>query len=149
MRWKWLLVAGGLLAAFSSIAAEKVEFKPGEVWNDTDGEVINAHGGGVLFHDGRYYWFGEIKDRGATSRSGISCYSSANLSDWKNEGIALSVLADSDSEIQPGCIMERPKVIYNRRTGKFVMWFHLELKDRGYEAARTGVAVSDSVTGAV
>ena len=27
------------------------------------------------------------------------------------------------------------------------MWFHLELKGKGYEAARAGVAVSDSPTG--
>jgi hypothetical protein len=27
-----------------------------------------------------------------------------------------------------------------------VIWFHLELKEKGYEAARTGVAVSDKVT---
>ena len=32
--------------------------------------------------------------------------------------------------------MERPKVIYNKQTGKFVMWFHLELKGRGYGPAR-------------
>lgn len=43
--------------------------------------------------------------------------------------------------------MERPKVIYNERTGKLVMWFHLELKGKGYAAARTGVAVSDKVAG--
>ena len=34
------------------------------------------------------------------------------------------------SEITKGCILERPKVIYNTKTGKFVMWFHLELKGR-------------------
>ena len=27
------------------------------------------------------------------------------------------------------------------------MWFHLELKGKGYEAARSGVAVSDTPTG--
>jgi beta-xylosidase len=43
--------------------------------------------------------------------------------------------------------MERPKVIHNRQTGKFVMWFHLELRGQGYRAARTAVAVSDSVCG--
>ena len=31
----------------------------GKVWRDTDGNVINAHGGGILFHEGKYYWFGE------------------------------------------------------------------------------------------
>ena len=43
--------------------------------------------------------------------------------------------------------MERPKVIYNERTGKYVMWFHLELKGKGYSAARAGVAISDKPTG--
>lgn len=43
--------------------------------------------------------------------------------------------------------MERPKVIYNEKTKKFVLWFHLELKGKGYEAARAGVAVSDSPEG--
>ena len=32
---------------------------PGEVWKDTDGNPINAHGGGLLYHDGTYYWYGE------------------------------------------------------------------------------------------
>ena len=40
--------------------------------------------------------------------------------------------------------MERPKVIYNAKTGKFVMWLHLELKGQGYGPARAAVAVSDS-----
>lgn len=25
---------------------------PGEVWKDTDGNPINAHGGGLLYHEG-------------------------------------------------------------------------------------------------
>ena len=43
--------------------------------------------------------------------------------------------------------MERPKVIYNAKTGKFVMWLHLELKGQGYGPARAAVAVSDSPAG--
>jgi hypothetical protein len=53
----------------------------------------------------------------------------------------------SGSEIEKGCVIERPKVVYNARTRKFVMWFHLELKGQGYHAARTAVAVSDKPTG--
>ena len=34
---------------------------PGKEWKDTDGNPINAHGGGVLYHDGTYYWYGEYK----------------------------------------------------------------------------------------
>jgi beta-galactosidase len=43
--------------------------------------------------------------------------------------------------------MERPKVIYNEKTKKYVMWFHLELRGKGYSAARAGIAVSDNITG--
>lgn len=123
--------------------------RPGQLWLDDRGVHINAHGGGVLYHKGTYYWYGEYKsDSTSKALVGITCYSSSNLTDWKNEGIALPV-ADNDttSDIAKGCIMERPKVIYNERTGKFVMWFHLELRGRGYAAARSAVAVSDSPTG--
>jgi hypothetical protein len=54
---------------------------------------------------------------------------------------------NSASDIVSGCVIERPKVIYNEKTKKFVMYFHLELKGKGYEAARVGIAVSDNVAG--
>jgi beta-xylosidase len=70
------------------------------------------------------------------------------LYNWKHEGVALSPdYTDTTSDIARGCVMERPKVIYNTKTGKYVMWFHLELKGKGYSAARAAVAVSDVVTG--
>ncbi len=125
-------------------------FQPGEIWLDNDSVHINAHGGGILFHEGTYYWFGEHKTSGRggnTSLIGIRCYSSTDLYNWKNEGIALSSVEDPDSEITKGCVMERPKVIYNEKTKQFVMWFHLELKGQGYSAAKTAVATSEKVTG--
>ncbi|KOH42571.1 glycoside hydrolase family 43 protein [Sunxiuqinia dokdonensis] len=125
-------------------------FQPGEIWLDSDSVHINAHGGGILFHEGVYYWFGEHKTAGRGGNSalvGIGCYSSTDLYNWKNEGIALASVEEEGADIEKGCVMERPKVIYNAETGKFVMWFHLELKEKGYEAARTAVAVSDQVTG--
>jgi hypothetical protein len=30
-------------------------FTPGEVWLDTEGQPINAHGGGMLYYDQTYY----------------------------------------------------------------------------------------------
>jgi hypothetical protein len=125
-------------------------FRPGQVWLDTDGIPINAHGGGMLYHDGVYYWFGEHKiegEAGNVAHVGVRCYSSIDLYNWKNEGVALAVSDDPHSEITRGCVLERPKVIYNAATQKFVMWFHLELKGTGYRSARSGVAVSDKVTG--
>ncbi len=124
--------------------------KPGEIWPDTEGNHINSHGGGIILFNGTYFWFGEYRlprserDR---SRYGVSCYSSKDLMNWKNEGLVLPVINDTASLLRPGCVIERPKVIYNKKTGKFVMWFHHELKGQGYKAAMTGVAVSDNITG--
>jgi hypothetical protein len=53
----------------------------------------------------------------------------------------------SGSLIEKGCVLERPKVIKNAKTGKYVMWFHLEPKGVGYAGAWSGIAISDRVTG--
>ncbi|TFF38543.1 glycoside hydrolase family 43 protein [Mucilaginibacter psychrotolerans] len=126
------------------------KFTPIAQWYDDKGVAINAHGGGILFKDNVYYWFGEHKVAGSagnTSLVGVHCYSSTNLYNWKDEGIALPMSDDEQSDIVKGCVLERPKVIYNAKTKKYVMWFHLELKGKGYSAARTGLAVSDKPTG--
>ncbi len=38
-------------------------------------------------------------------------------------------------------------MIYNKNTGKYVMWFHLEPKGRDYAGAMSGVAVADKAAG--
>lgn len=145
-----------------------------QFWLDNNRKHINAHGGNIIRYGNKYYWYGENRpDRGFTTEKGIGVYSSTDLKNWIDEGIALttspnpseggehqsgSLQKDSNpdgitppsegqGEVQPGCIMERPKVIYNAKTKKFVMLFHLELKGRGYEAARVAFAQSDSPTG--
>ena len=93
-----------------------------------------------------YYWYGEHKaDTTSAAMIGVMCYSSKDLMNWKNCGVALSVSDQKGSDIERGCVLERPKVIYNKVTKKFCMWFHLELKGKGYSAARYGVAVSDKL----
>ncbi len=126
------------------------------VWNDTDGKHINAHGGGILQHEGVYYWFGEargIRELGDTRRwvpmPGVSCYTSTDLKNWTNKGLVL-VSPDNQPEhieFRLGCTIERPKVVYNAKTKKFVMWFHFEAAGRGYAAAKAALAISDSPLG--
>ncbi len=131
---------------------------PGTVWNDTEGNPINAHGGGLLYHEGVYYWYGEYKKGKTvlpewatwecyrTDVTGISCYSSTDLLNWKFEGIVLPAVKDDiGHDLHPSKVLERPKVIYNKKTGKFVMWAHVESAD--YSKACAGVAISDSPTG--
>ena len=81
-----------------------------------------------------------------TDVTGVSCYSSKDLLNWKFEGIVLPAVKDDPGhDLHPSKVLERPKVIYNRKTGKFVMWAHVDSADYGKAAA--GVAVSDSPAG--
>jgi beta-xylosidase len=147
---KRLLIVFLLMAGVTQAGETLKDFQPGALWQDNKGVHINAHGGGILLHNGVYYWFGEHKiggDAGNVAHVGVHVYSSTDLYNWKDEGIALSVSDDPKSDIVKGSVIERPKVIYNAKTGRFVMWFHLELKGKGYLAARSGLAVADKPTG--
>lgn len=147
------------LSCTISLYSQNNSFIPGEIWKDVDGKPINAHGGGILYHNGTYYWYGEIKsgktERVAEDKSwenyrvsagGISCYSSKDLLHWKFEGVALAPeLHDSTSEIYTGKVIERPKVIYNEKTKQYVLWMHID--NRYYSFAGAGVAVSTTPQG--
>ena len=150
MKLKRILIfcVWGLVMA-ASVGAQSLErITPGQEWPDRKGEHINAHGGGLLFHEGKYYWYGENRPaRGVTTEVGVEVYSSSDLMNWEDEGVALAVSEEAGHDIERGCIMERPKVVRNPKTGKFVMLFHLELKGKGYAAARVGFAESDSPVG--
>ncbi|TAN35785.1 MAG: glycosyl hydrolase family 43 [Verrucomicrobia bacterium] len=154
-----VLLIGTWLLGHVAAATNHVEFKPGQIWTDTDGVPINAHGGGTLFHNQMYYWYGEIKT-GKTwtpecNRSwggtrvesvGISCYSSKDLLNWKNEGTVLPAVQDNPQhELHKRKVLERPKVLFNQTTRKFVMWMHVDSED--YQLAHAGVAISDSPIG--
>ena len=153
MRWipasVCVLAVAGALA--QDVPAGVVSaFEPGAVWRDDHGVHVNAHGGGILYEQGMYYWYGEHKVAGAAgnyAQVGVHCYSSRDLLNWRDEGIALAVSDDPESPIARGCILERPKVVKCPATGKYVMWFHLELKGKGYSSALSGVAVADGPTG--
>ncbi len=137
----WLGVNAVCAQALTAIA-------PGEVWPDDKGEHINAHGGNVMYHEGTYYWYGENRPaRGFTTEVGVGVYSSKDLMNWKNEGVALAVSETKGDVIERGCIMERPKEVYNPTAQKLVMIIHLEHKGAAYGAERVGYAVSDTPTG--
>lgn len=148
---KQTLVLLSWLLLLATQTAKGQSFTPGALWPDNNNIHINAHGGGILYQNGTYYWFGEHKTEGEAgnlANVGVHCYSSKDLYHWTDQGIALSVVAnDPSSDIAKGCILERPKVIFNPKTKKYVLWFHLEPKGGGYSGAMSGIAVSDRVTG--
>ncbi|KAH8679683.1 Arabinanase/levansucrase/invertase [Tricladium varicosporioides] len=55
---------------------------PGAVWTDTDGNKIDAHGGGIVQRGDTFYWVGQ-----SASKNEIPLmYSSTDLLNWKNLG---------------------------------------------------------------
>jgi hypothetical protein len=131
---------------------KQTDFRPAQIWLDTNGKVINAHGGCVFFHNGVYYWYGEHKLEGKSEAQfadgGIHCYSSSDLLNWKDEGVVLSVdYQNEKGDLAYDCILERPKVVYNQKTKQFVAFFKLYLKGVGYETSNVGVAIADKPTG--
>ena len=65
---------------------------PGARWRDTEGNLVNAHAGGVTFEPetGKFWWFGEYKIQGQEEGGGVSVYSSDDLATWTSHGLALS-----------------------------------------------------------
>ena len=114
---------------------------------DTDGQPIRAHDGGFYFENGVYYWFGEDKRAGGSAghTHAIACYSSRDLYNWKNEGNVAPEIGPQGSLFVKYPLAERPKVVFNAKTGKYVMWVHME--NAHYSAATAGVATADKVTG--
>ncbi|HZL78732.1 MAG TPA: family 43 glycosylhydrolase [Candidatus Limnocylindrales bacterium] len=139
-----------MIVLFCRPATAAETFKPGEVWPDNRGQHIQAHGGGILKLGDTFYWFGE--DRGQTNERGlrcVSCYASTNLAQWtfRNQVVKLA----NPENFGRGWVLERPKVFYNAKTKKFVMYMHIDGplpgERSGYGLARVGVAVCDTVDG--
>ena len=128
----------------------------GTLWLDTDGNPIHAHGGHMLVHDGWYYWYGEDRRDDIY----VSVYRSKNLVDWEFRRHVLTV--DSPCEgyrvrtdlalfhemngVKKKVNIERPKVLYNAKTKKFVMWAHYE-NGENYLDARACIATCDTPDG--
>ena len=70
------------------LAATLALLPNGETWKDTNGRRINAHGGGMLRHGDKWWWYGEDRGGDRTQGLGVHVYSSADLTTWKDEGVA-------------------------------------------------------------
>lgn len=126
------------------LVAAPETIKPGEVWLDDRGQPIQAHGGGVIKLGDTYYWFGEDRAQGLDrDKRYVSCYSSKDLAHWSFHNQVIKI---SDPEnLGPGWVFERPKVFYNQKTKKYVMYAHLD--DVRYRLARVAVATCATVDG--
>lgn len=129
-------------------------------WYDESGNIINAGDGGIICVDGRYHWYGMALrplpaggggKGGQTTCTGINMYGSDDLLHWEYEGVILPCSPDPNDALYGPMRFERPKIIYNRRTKKYVLWCHYVRYpgDHGFVdgSADAGVAVADRVDG--
>src|SRR5438874_294401 len=115
-----LAVATAALAAVAlthPAEAATVTITPGTMWTDTAGNRLQAHGAGIFTVGSTYYMVGEDKSAGATFTA-VACYSSTDLVHWTRQTDALSRQPSGD--LAAGRIVERPKVLYNSTTGRYV-----------------------------
>ncbi|KAI1101608.1 carbohydrate-binding module family 35 protein [Jackrogersella minutella] len=134
---------GVLVAALSSIASASLQVVPGGTWTASNGEHLQAHGAGIIKDGSLYYIIGEDKTDGSAFQN-VNCYSSPDLVEWTYVGALLSETS-SVPELGPNRVIERPKVLFNEKTGKYVLYMHVDSSN--YGEAKVGVATGDTVCG--
>jgi len=120
---------------------------PGISFKDTDGNLVDAHGGGIIKVCDTYYLHGEYFLSTTTDNNfnGFSMYSSKDMATWKNEGIILPQQA-SGSLLGPDRKGERPHIIQCPSSGEFVLYAHAA--DTTYQVDKEVVyATASKVTG--
>ncbi len=125
------------------------QLRNGEVWYDTKGNILHAHGGHMLYSEGFYYWYGENR----TEDNYVSCYRSKDLMSWefrkhiltaksKTEAIRIRTSLGLTGKNGDKVNLERPKVLYNDKIRKYVLWVHYE-NGTDYKCAACAIATCD------
>ncbi len=119
---------------------------PGALWYDTQGHLIEAHGGCIVKHGNEYYLFGEDHSRrNQPDRRYIACYRSTDLIHWHYCRAVVELKNPDPALFTQDWILERPKVLYNRFTHRYIMYAHID--GRGYSLARVAVFSSRTIAG--
>jgi hypothetical protein len=122
----------------------------GQFWYDNNGYKVQAHGGDIVKVADTYYMLGEDKSHDSSSFKNVAMYTSKDLTNWTFDKYILtptSLGTDGNPAAElASCKIERPKIIYNEKTKKYVMWMHYETAT-DYGLARVAVATSDTIDG--
>ncbi|WP_336773051.1 family 43 glycosylhydrolase [Paenibacillus sp. MMO-58] len=122
--------------------------KPGQIWLDTEGKRIQAHGGSIIAVGDTFYWYGENKEKTKVGSGiwhwGIRCYASKDLYNWEDKGVIIPPDEDDiASPLHPTQFVDRPHIIFNQRTGKFVCWIKVMRPD----GQKSTILISDHILG--
>jgi Glycosyl hydrolases family 43 len=123
--------------------------RPGQIWLDTNGNRIQAHGGSIMYVNETFYWYGENKEHSKAGSGiwhwGVRCYASKDLYNWEDKGLIIPPdLENFDSPLHPSKNMDRPHIIYNQATRQYVCW--LKIMGEGHIQEST-ILVADSLLG--
>ncbi|KAG9033290.1 hypothetical protein FRB95_000385 [Tulasnella sp. JGI-2019a] len=142
--WRRLLSLAVACFVAPKLVSASLQIVPGATWTATNtGLHVQAHGGSITYSNGLYYLIGENHQNGSAFQA-ITCYSSPDLVQWTFVNNLLSLQASGD--LGPSRVVERPKILYNAATAKWVMWMHID--SSSYGEAKVGVATSSSICGA-
>lgn len=130
----------GLTEYLKGRPTEWVTIKNGALWKDDRGRTVQAHGAGFLQVGDTWYMIGEDRDR--TWDPNVNMYSSKDLVHWKFER---KIIDEDTHPTMKDRFIERPKLLYCKKTGKYVIWCHYE--QGNYGASEAAVFYSDSITG--
>ncbi|KAJ6611375.1 glycosyl hydrolase, partial [Mycena sp. CBHHK59/15] len=109
-----------------------------------DGVLIQAHGGQIVRHGSKFYWFGEDHSPGGTHFTGISVRLSPSPSLYqKNCGHAFNPVPGT--QLASDQVGERPKVVYSPEIDKWVMYIHAD--NTSYGLHLQAMALADKVQG--
>ena len=105
----------GPVGVFTGALASGITFK------DTEGNLVNTHGGGIIQVCDTFYMHGLYFPPGPTPNDfhGVSMYSSKDLATWKNEGIVFPT--QPSGELGPNRNCDRPHIIKCPKTGEFIL----------------------------
>lgn len=113
------------------VVAQSVKYHhsihPGELWLDTNGRPIQAHGFQIFYYNNYYYWYGENKEFTTINSNvwtyGIRMYRSKDFYNW--EDLGLIIPPDTVNYLSPlhyTQSLDRPHIVYCKKTKKWVCW---------------------------
>ena len=114
----------------------------GKLWLTTKGDTVQAHAPGFLKIKDTWYMVGE--DRSREWRPDVNLYSSKDLQNWTFEKKIIENGVTSP-DLGRSRMIERAKLLYNKKTKRFVVWCHWESSN--YGASEAACFSSDKING--
>ncbi|CAN6670051.1 hypothetical protein TRVA0_042S00870 [Trichomonascus vanleenenianus] len=121
-------------------------------YNDTKGNPVQIHSGGIFTgKDGKFYAYGNdfSGDTGGDPFKAVALYTTKDLKNFEYVSDILTPDSKGWNDTSTNCtnfaVLERPKIIYNKKTHKYVLYSHVT--DASYSVTMVGVATANDITG--